>query len=494
MNPPARESGAWGWAVLAIAVAVAACSAHNYAGGWNDGSRLATVESLVDHHTWAIDDSIFVQPSAVAPGAPAPYPPSDYLLMHDGTLDKLLVNGHYYSDKSPTPSLWLAAVYAVFRFCTGWTAATHADAFCYVLTLASSGLAYIVAVWSVYRLGRPLGLSQRLRLLLTASFALATVALPYARHVNNHILLLGVLAALMTDMAGVAHGVPPTLPSPPAGGEGRVGGTWGRMLRLGVLAGLSYTIDVGTGPLLLGGAAVWVLVRCRRPAALTMFALAAAPWVVLHHGLNYMIGGTLGPANANPAYFDWPGSPFNAQSMTGVWGHADVLSCILYALDLLGGKQGFLGHNLMLGLAIAGCLQLRLCRRPSADRPEAILAVVWCVGTWLLYSVSSTNHSGVCCSVRWFVPLLAPAFYILAIWLRDCPPAQRRDFVILSGWGAALGALMWWAGPWTPHRIPGYWAIQVASLTSLLASIYLRWRDQPTEAKPAAVEAERKAA
>ncbi len=281
----------------------------------------------------------------------------------------------------------------------------------------------------------------------------------------------------MAEMAELAHGA---------------AATRGRILRLGLLAGLSYTIDVGTGPLLLGGAAVWLLFRCRRPAPLALFALAAAPWVLLHHGLNWMIGGTLGPANANPAYFDWPGSAFNAQTMTGGWGHADVLSCVLYALDLLGGKQGFLGHNLMLGLAVAGCLQLRLCRRPSADRPEAVLAVVWGVGTWLLYSITSVNHSGVCCSVRWFVPLLAPGFYILAIWLRDCPPVQRRDFVILSGWGTMLGALMWWAGPWTAHRIPGYWAIQIAALTSLLVSVYVRWREQP--AKLAAPMTERKAA
>ena len=36
-------------------------SARPYAGSWNDGSRLAAVESLVDYHTWAIDDSIFVR-------------------------------------------------------------------------------------------------------------------------------------------------------------------------------------------------------------------------------------------------------------------------------------------------------------------------------------------------------------------------------------------------------------------------------------------------
>jgi hypothetical protein len=465
---PERESLLWGWAVVVCAAIIAVCSAHDYAGGWNDGSRLATAEALVDYHTWSIDASVFVRPSAVAPDSPAPYP-NDYLLIRYGTRDKLFINGHYYSDKSPLPSLWLAAVYAGLQFCTGWTARANANAFCYVLTLAASGLAYVLAVWSIYRLGWPLRLPHPWRLFLTGSFALATIALPYVRQVNNHILLLGIVAPLMVEMAWAARGAALT---------------WGRLLRLGLLAGLSYTIDVGTGPVLLGGAAVWLAYRCRRPAALATFALAAAPWVLLHHGLNYAIGGTLGPANGVLAYLQWPGSPFDAHTMTGVWSHPGASSFVLYALDLLVGKQGFLTHNLALWLAIPACWWL--CRRSAADRPELLLSAGWFVGVWLLYSVSSTNHSGVCCSVRWFVPLLAPAYYILAVWLRDCTPAYRRDFCILSAWGMVLGASMWWVGPWWPHLVPGFWAIQAAALASWLVSVYLRWRHQGIAAAQAA--------
>ena len=480
MNPRAtapleRESPIWGCVVLAGATLIALASAHSFAGSWNDGSRLATAEALVDYHTWAIDQSIFVHPNGVAPGGPAPY--TDFALEQGGTLDKLLINGHYYSDLSPTPSLWLAAVYAGLEFCTGWTARTHADAYCYLLTLATSGLGYIVAVWSIHRLGRPLRLPHPWRLALTASFALTTVAAAYTRHVNNHICLLGVVAALMVEMAWLAQGT---------------AATRGRMLRLGLLAGLSYTIDIGTGPILLGGATVWLVYRCRRLAPLTVFAAAAGLWVAPHHGLNYAIGGTFGPANAAPAYLDWPGSPFNVHTMTGLWVHQAPGSCLLYAFDLLVGKQGFLGHNLALWLAIPACWTL--CRRPVADRPECLLAACWCVGVWLLYSVASTNHSGVCCSIRWFVPLLAPAFYILAVWLRDCSPAHRRDFCILSAWGLALGVLMWWAGPWTAHRIPGFWAILTSALASWVVSAYLRWREPPVEVKPAAWPVQRRAA
>ena len=49
------------------------------------------------------------------------------------------------------------------------------------------------------------------------------------------------------------------------------------------------------------------------------FVLAALPWFVLHHVLNYAIGGTVKPANANPEYFRWPGSPFAVGNLTGSW-------------------------------------------------------------------------------------------------------------------------------------------------------------------------------
>jgi len=38
---------------------------------------------------------------------------------------------------------------------------------------------------------------------------------------------------------------------------------------------------------------------------------------------------------------------------------------------------------------------------------------LWCLGVWLLYAALSNNYGGLCCSIRWFVPLLAPAVYWL---------------------------------------------------------------------------------
>src|SRR5262249_10176350 len=145
-------------------------SACNYAGGWNDGSRLATVESLVDYRTWVIDRSIFVRAGG---SVRSPYREGD--LTKNGTLHKLWIHCHYYSDKSPAPALLMAGIYAAWQWMTGLTAAASPQRFCFLMTFMTSGMAYVAACMSVFLMSSRARLSIRGRLALTASFALATV-------------------------------------------------------------------------------------------------------------------------------------------------------------------------------------------------------------------------------------------------------------------------------------------------------------------------------
>jgi hypothetical protein len=422
------------WAVVLGAAVVAIVSAEPFAGGWNDGSRLATVESLVDRGSWSIDDSVFVR-SAAESGV---YPPDDPALVY-GTLDKLYIADHYYSDKSPVPALFMAGEYAVFKALTGWTAAANPRPFCWWMCLLTSGLAYVWAVASIDRLGRVLMLSPWCGLALTASFALATTAPVYARHVNNHILLLAVAAALLVELLASS-----------------------RMSIAGGLAGLAYSIDLGAGPVIALVAAGLVAYR-RRLAGLMPFAFAALPFVALHHLLNSWIGGTIGPANAHIGYLLWPGSPFNAANATGGWTHPTVSHFVVYASGLLLGHKGFLIHNLPLLLAIPTTIWFMRRRGPHAA--EIVMASAWAVGTWLVYAAGSTNSGGQCCSIRWFVPLLAPGYFILALVMRDLP-ACRRDFAALSLWGGAMALLMWQRGPWMPRLVPFWWLFVIGALAT----------------------------
>jgi hypothetical protein len=454
--------------VLAITSAIAFASARNFAGSWNDGSRLATVESLVDYGTFAIDRSIFIRPHQGADGS-LPYFADDNDLLRDGTGDKLLIQGHYYSDKSPVPAVLMAGLYKAVQAVTGLTARDKPAAFCYWMTVGGAGLAYVLAVWCVRRMAISAGLTLPSRLALTASFALATMALPYARHVNNHIFLLAVAAGLMSALGRFAlerlHG----------------GAWWRRRLCIGALAGLGYTIDLGAGPVLLVCTMGLAWYRWRRWAPIAVL-LGATPWLALHHGLNYHIGGTFKPANAVAEYFQWPGSVFDSTNLTGAWNHRGVADFLVYASALLVGKRGFVSHNLALYLLLPGSLVL--LRKRIAQTPEILFALCWCAGTWLAYAATSNNYSGVCCSIRWFVPLLAPAYYVLALFLGQ-HPAYWRDFLVLTAWGTVLAALMWWRGPWMKHMAPLFWPIQAAALASwIVAKSWSRGRADSASSAP----------
>ncbi len=139
---------------------------------------------------------------------------------------------------------------------------------------------------------------------------------------------------------------------------------------------------------------------------------------------------------------------------------------------MMAGKRGFLGHNLPLFLALPALVVL--LRRHRECRREVLWAVGCCAGTWLLYAATSNNSSGQCCSIRWFVPLLAPAYYVLALFLQRYP-RYRMDFLVLSAWGVLLVLLMR-DGPWLTHMVPFFWPIQAAALGSWALCSYLRRR------------------
>ncbi len=479
IHPDERRRHRWCEVGLVVSASlIAAASARDYAGGWNDGSRLATVESLVDRRTLAIEDSIFVRSPETA-DAPNPYTPGDELLRTKGTQDKLLIGGRYYSDKSPVPAFWLAAWYQLIQSTTGLTAHAHPHLFCYLMTLASAGIAYVLTVWSIWRLALRQGLPLATCVLLAGSIALATVALPYTRHVNNHILLLAVVSLLMLVLDRMV---------PHQAGECEDTGSEDRdairtsssvQTRLlgsaaaGGLAAIGYTLDLGLGPVLLICTTLLIAFRTRNILAIGCFALATLPWLAAHHGLNYATGDTFGPANAVPEYVAWPGSPFSSQNMTGGWAHRTIGHFFVYTAALLFGKHGFLNYNLPLFLALVGWVHL--VRRRSTRFPELLFAAVFTGGAWLLYAAMSNNYSGPCCSIRWFVPFIAPAYYVLAVLLRQRPDVAR-PLAILSAFGAVFSAVLWWRGPWEGTVPLLLWPINVAAL---LAWPWMRLRRRP---------------
>jgi hypothetical protein len=198
-----------------------------------------------------IDDSIFVK-----------VPPQDELNPYSlelpslgGTMDKMFIGGHFYSDKPPVLTLYMAAIYWAAQKLTGLTAAHDPHVFVYLLTVTSSGLAYVVGVLCIWFLALRLGLSENAAFLATLSFGLATIAPVYARGVNNHILQLAAFAAIFLLVSlRRKHAV-----------------------LLGVLVGAAYTMDLGIGPVLVLSTLIYACLKWRNLTAPALCALGMLP-------------------------------------------------------------------------------------------------------------------------------------------------------------------------------------------------------------------------
>lgn len=423
--------------LLALALMITLSGALPFAGGWNDGSRLAAVESLAERGTLRIDDSAFV----IVPAPAAVYDPDVPGLALFGTRDKLYIDGHFYSDKSPVPTVLLAGVYKSWLLIGGPTIVEQPGTVIAFLTFVSAGLPLLFALWCLGHLGRRYDLSPALRSLFLGSFLVATVALPYTRHINNGIMLLGVAAPLCVLLADL--GLNPT----------KNWDRWGRPLLVGLLAGLGYAIDLGVGPPLLVAVVGYVAFQTRSFLQLAAVCVGMFPFVGLHHVLNYAVGGTILPANAVLAYLQFPGSPFTERLATGGLKHSPT-GLAIYGLDLLVGKKGFLTHNWPLFLAALGAIRVGWCY--PRHRAALGFCLSWAGLTWLAYAATSTNLSGQCCSVRWFVPLIASGFWTLAMVLKEYP-RFTPDLVWLTAIGTGMTLLMWLEGPWMPKLVLGLW-------------------------------------
>ncbi len=448
------------WFVLRVvivlaAIVVAFVAPKRYAVGWSDGARLAAIESLAERGTFAIDGSIY---TTVPPDTsrPLPFNPADAYLFQYGTQDRMFVNGNFYSHHPPVPLLFGAAVHKAWLMFGGTTAAERPDRFAKIIGVATTGLPFAIAVFFIAWLSsRGLKLPPRSSFALVAAFAIATVAPAYTRHVNAHIPLLAItaiLCALCADMH--ATGLLSRF----------------RAVALGTLGGVAYGFDSVIGPLTLLTVTVFVVwvMGWRRGVLVVLMAL---PWLVLHHGIGYAITGSWAPPATVPEHFRYPGSPFSPDDLTGVgFKHSPLGFCgYLYSLGF--GERGFFPFNLPIYFApIAAVLAFRDDR---LNRPIVVGCVTVIAMSVLPYALTSNNLAGVCLSIRWFVPLLAPAFWMIGLLLQT-RPGYLIELGILTVGGAIMLPAFFRLGPYDAVSIAYHPAVLQLTLYACLFSLAVR--------------------
>jgi hypothetical protein len=399
---------------------------HDRYGGWNDTSRLAMVEAIVEHGRLFVDGTEMGRKSG----------------------DVCMIGGRYYSDKPPAVALLAVPVYAA-EVALGLSFRETLPRAYYWTTLLTIGLSTLLGLVALERFLRRLVPDPRWRALTIVGLGLGTLNTVYSVTFSNHppsatALLVGVLLIWRwrrfdAGLASLAAG--------------------------GLVVGIAATADHGAAfyvPFLLLYVA-WPGAPRPRVAALVLAGAAAVPFAG-YAAYAYALSGSFVPLSLQPQLFEYPGSYFAAESghLTGAsLPHASLADLLAYAWLCLFGTRGLFSHTPILLFVVAGMLRLAL-DRSYAWRAEIVALLAPTLGLVLYYLVTSTNPGGNSYGVRWyclFIPLLF-------VFLPDAYRTLRGGATRAAFWVAYVASLLLafigtldpWLDP-TPYGTGYSWVI-----------------------------------
>ncbi len=386
---------------VAVALAFAAGLAHPDVSG-NPASRFATVESLVERGTWAIDDSTFAR----------------------GTVDKVTVDGRTYSSKPPLFPLAGAAAYGAWHATTGLTFSSAPIASRTVVRLALVVAPFALFLLALWRFLREWMRDERARVWLFSTVALASYLFGYASKLNNHAPAAFLVFAAFVLAWSAAHR----------------DASWRTHALAGLACGVAIALDLGAAP---SAAAIGVYLLCASPRrALLAFAPAALPPLVASSVIVEHITGSPLPIYLQHHLYHAPGSYWLAPASY------DALRepTLVYLFHMTLGHHGWLAMAPVLVFAPLGVRALWTGGR----RAEALVLAVPAAFTFTFYALYTHNYGGSCGGMRWLVVTAPLWFLAVGRWLDDAiaRPGPRRAYVACAIVGAVHALAMVW-DPWT---------------------------------------------
>lgn len=360
---------------------------------WNDIARIATIESLAERGSWAIDESAWV----------------------DHTADKVFLDGKFYSDKMPVLSFIGAGVYAILRAAFGASLAPNCHACAYApLTLIMVALPAALTLWLFFDFAARMNAPLWAATVGTIALGAGTMMLPYALVFNHHVPAACALFASFYRLSLRAVFAKPRTPSPSELGiasshpstslrtllamtDERV---W--LFAAGFLAALAIAFDISAGILAASVAGI-AIVRWRRE--FVWFALGATVPMIATALLDYQIAQTIIPPYMITNGYNYPGSEFPATFA----GNGTPDDYAAYAFRMFLGGKGLFAFNPLLLFAFAGAAVTTINAKHRL-RVEAFFIVVGFVALCIYLATNTGNYGGTAYGERWFIPAIPLLF------------------------------------------------------------------------------------
>lgn len=351
-------------------------------------ARLATIDSLVERGSFAIEASSY----------------SD-------TVDKVRIDGHYYSHQPPATAVAGAVVYYPL-YLLGMRLGPRESLSYVILTFGLNGIATLAGMVFFFLALRWSTLPPMLHLPVAASLACGTLLLPFSTTLTSHsfcaaLMAIGLYYYLLSQESTHTRGA----------------AFW---------SGMAFSLSAAADHALLafyGLFAVCILLRRQGRGRALWFFLPSLLTIVPTFAYYYAIGHSIKPFAARPELFAYPGSPWlatgesTARLTGGSWNSWAFAA--RYGFLLLLGKRGFLLYNPTACIALYGLA--RTVWTKAKFWREALAVSVGSAAIIAFYAFSSANFSGAAYSIRWFVPLLP-------LWWYFGPPAALENIRIWPPW------------------------------------------------------------
>lgn len=333
-----------------------------------DASRIATVKSLVEYQSFAIDNSQFDNSKLF-------------------TIDKYFYNNHFYSDKPPLPAFMGAAVYFILKNIIGINFSNNFALTCYLITLLSVGVSACVGLVYFHKILLEIfKTNENWANITTFLAASATLILPYSLVLNNHI--LGAVVIIVSFYYFLKSAECSDIIS---------------IILCGVFVSMAGSIDI-TCFLFIPFYFVFFLSKSIKMAGL--FLLSCIPFMIGYFSLNIYLSGSIIPPAMNAALWEYPGSIFSKQNLSGVATQKSFLGALRYAFTLYLGNRGFFSHTPIMFFSVMGILQFFRQKKFSYNTPY-LYGITASVAFMLLYTLRTVDYGGYSYGVRWFVtPML----------------------------------------------------------------------------------------
>ncbi|MGL5923168.1 MAG: hypothetical protein ACRC32_09655 [Chroococcidiopsis sp.] len=326
---------------------------------WNDASRMATIESLVDFHTFSIDRSTYIW-----------------------TGDKYFYQNHFYSDKPPIMALYGSVFYLFLKSVFNLTSATHQSATYFLLTVLIMGVMSSLGLVCLYEIFKFFRIDERWTNIVLLLAGAGTLVLPYSIVFNNHAFSGSLLLFSFYFLLLRRHEV-----------------------RNAAIAGFFIAFAGSTDITMFALIPVYsILLFNKSHRAKLSFILACIPVILLYVWLNFYTSGSIIPPAMNAKLWDYPGSYFGAGNLSGLVGH-DLQSLAIYAFHMLVGSRGLLSYTPILLFAIYGWS--RAIMQPGFKyKKEYLFIAAICLAYVMFYIFRSNNYSGHSYGVRWFASIM----------------------------------------------------------------------------------------